>query len=149
MADLTETEEYVLYRLCYCSRNLIPAPVFPDEIREILKFARKNNERLGITGFLLLSQDCFMQTLEGPEIAIKDLYHAIAHDPRHCDVSILEQSHVEQRQYAEWSMAFTTGRDEVDALAGVERNHIFGEHGSDAEAVMLRQVTVYQSTKTP
>ena len=51
-----------------------------------------------------------------------------------------------QRQYADWAMAFTTGRDEVDALAGVERNHIFGDHGSDAEAVMLRQVTLYQST---
>jgi len=76
-----------------------------DDLQEILRKARSNNDELDITGLLLHAQGQFFQVLEGPESAVRDLYATIQGDPRHTDVETLHASRVSERTFPEWKMA--------------------------------------------
>lgn len=58
-----------LYRLIYCSRNVIPQAmpqaVLEDEIKAILATARRRNKADNVTGALLFTVSGFAQVLEG------------------------------------------------------------------------------------
>ena len=63
-----------LYRIVYCSRNLIrygnPSAV-GKELQQILAKSRTNNQKAGITGALIYSAGNFAQVLEGQLSAIE------------------------------------------------------------------------------
>jgi hypothetical protein len=98
-----------VYRILYCSRNDIQNS--PDqqlaEIRKILASARANNAIRGITGALLFNAGCFAQVLEGPLQQVEATFEKIQRDLRHTDVTILEACSVAQREFPDWSMAFS------------------------------------------
>jgi hypothetical protein len=98
-----------VYRILYCSRNDIQSS--PDhqlaEIRKILVSARSNNAVCGITGALLFNAGCFAQVLEGPLQQVEATFEKIQRDLRHIDVTVLEASYVAQREFPDWSMAFS------------------------------------------
>ena len=102
-----------LFSLAYFSRNLIEgAPrEIEDEIAGILDVARENNRRVGITGALLFSDGCFAQVLEGPRVALEELFETIQCDPRHSDITILHLHPIETRSFADWSMAYAGQSD--------------------------------------
>ncbi len=104
----------MLYRLIYCSRNVI-AQVVPEasdpsvlerEIRSILTAARRNNQVEHITGALLFTASGFAQVLEGPREVVERRFERIGADPRHADVTVLTFTPTERRSFPDWSMGF-------------------------------------------
>ena len=63
----------------------------------------------------------FMQWIEGPTLAIQACLKRIVSDPRHHAVQIVQDTHVAERSYPEWSMAQEViAPDRVeDALASI------------------------------
>ena len=108
-ADYDET-----FRLMYRSHNRIPVERRKAELGVLFGAARSNNKKQQITGALLLSDDCFVQTLEGEEAAVRGLYESIARDPRHDHLELLEEHMVQDRVFARWAMAKVGGEDEPD-----------------------------------
>ncbi len=118
-----------LYRVLYCSRNVIPGS--PDavaaDIRAILAASRRNNARAGVTGGLLFSEGCFAQVLEGPMEAVEATFERIQCDPRHAEVTVLRVGPIPARDFPGWSMGFAgpataagryDGMTPADALSG-------------------------------
>jgi Sensors of blue-light using FAD len=86
----------------------------PSELRALLDSSRASNERAGITGMLLYKDGNFMQALEGEEAAVCGLKARIELDRRHQGMVTICSGHAEDRQFAQWSMAFV----DLDAMAG-------------------------------
>ena len=98
-----------LYKLVYCSRNLIQGTDadVATELQKILASSRVNNSRSGITGALLYNAGMFAQALEGPLEAVERTFEVIQRDPRHSEVTVIQSGPTEERDFPEWSMAFT------------------------------------------
>ena len=95
--------------------------IAPEEIRAILETARAYNPSKGVTGLLLHDGLHFFQVLKGPKDAVESLYDAIAKDRRHANVvRILAQS-IPERNFADWSMAYSEASPEelreIDGLS--------------------------------
>ena len=87
------------------------------ELVELIEQIRAKNERLGVTGLLLYSGGNVIQTLEGTSVAVGEVFDAIAADPRHGGVRLVERSEVDQRAFSTWSMGFrNVSAREVDEL---------------------------------
>jgi hypothetical protein len=86
------------------------------DLQEILRVARSNNAELDITGLLIHAQGHFLQVLEGPEAAVRDLYATIQEDPRHSNIEPLLSTSVAERTFPEWKMAL----DNLAVVAGEE-----------------------------
>jgi len=93
------------FRLMYRSRDLISADEREVALGHLFSFARSNNKALGICGALLVDGDHFVQTLEGDEGPVRDLFARIARDDRHDQVELLSAGAVDGRVFARWSMA--------------------------------------------
>src|ERR1700759_1492285 len=72
-----------VFRLVYRSHSRIGTTERKQQLGEIFSVARSSNKKLGVTGALLIDEDQFVQTLEGPEAAVRDLYAKISKDRRH------------------------------------------------------------------
>lgn len=146
-----------LYRLVYCSRNII-ARVVPEastpeglerEVRAILTAARVRNEANNVTGALLFTALGFAQVLEGTREVVEALFERIGADPRHADVTVLSFTPTEQRSFPDWSMGFCgqPSPASADPLAHLLADASFGGRrattGSDVlrmlEGVVLRE----------
>lgn len=78
------------------------------DLQSILDEARCHNAEVGITGLLLYAHRQFIQVLEGPEAAVRELYASIRDDPRHTDVTTLLTTTVAERSFPGWQMGFET-----------------------------------------
>nr|WP_249661132.1 BLUF domain-containing protein [Variovorax sp. PCZ-1] len=78
------------------------------EIFSILKQAQVHNARAGISGVLLFNTRFFMQLLEGPELAVDQLYSRIEQDKRHVGIKLISRQTIKQRAFQHWSMALVT-----------------------------------------
>ena len=105
MTDAAPEQPERTFRLIYRSRARIPADVRKAELGRLFSTARSNNKKAHITGALLVSDDWFVQTLEGEEAAVRALYDRIESDPRHDSISLLEARTVDRRVFARWAMA--------------------------------------------
>ncbi len=103
-----------VYRLLYCSRNLISGSLAEQEaeVQKILNSSRRNNVREGVTGALLFNGEWFAQVLEGPLAKVEKTFERIQCDARHADVTVLESGSSDEPIFADWSMAYA-GVDEV------------------------------------
>jgi hypothetical protein len=103
-----------LYRLIYCSRNVIaqavPDAATPDglerAIRAILSTARRLNAANNVTGALLFTEAGFAQVLEGPRDVVERTFERIGADPRHANVTVLSFTPTERRSFPDWPMGF-------------------------------------------
>jgi hypothetical protein len=77
-----------------------------EELTELLKVARGNNARLGITGLLLYVEGNFFQVLEGDPAAVGLIYESIGRDKRHTRVTQIISESISRRAFTEWSMGF-------------------------------------------
>lgn len=84
-----------------------------DDLAELLRQCVRNNERSGLTGMLLHRGGRFMQVLEGPDDAVRDVFAVIAADDRHAEVRLLLDESIEERAFPAWKMAFRTVDDET------------------------------------
>jgi hypothetical protein len=100
-----------LFRIVYCSRNLIEgsAADVTTHVRQILNRSRANNAALSVTGALIYNSGYFAQALEGPVNAVGQIFEKIQRDGRHSEVTVVEDCLTEDRHFADWSMAFSSG----------------------------------------
>ena len=100
----------MLVRLIYASRAC--EPITDKLLDDIVRAARKHNPANGITGVLTHSGEVFLQALEGGREQVNLLYDRLMRDPRHADLTILDYSEIDARQYPNWSM----GRGKLDRV---------------------------------
>ena len=93
-----------MVRLIYASR--FGSRVGPNDVQDILSVSRERNKEAGITGVLCYDPRFFLQVLEGPRDKVNEPYCGIAGDRRHVGVTLLAYDDVEDRIFAEWSMAY-------------------------------------------
>jgi hypothetical protein len=113
-----------LYRLIYCSRNLMGAAAgeaMEPEIGEILATARQRNKADNVTGALLFTASGFAQVLEGSRDVVERTFDRISADRRHSDVAVLSFTPTERRSFPDWSMGFCgqPSRSVADPLANL------------------------------
>jgi len=77
-----------------------------EALERILEVSVSNNAQLDITGLLIIKERTFMQTLEGEDAVVDELYHKIEQDPRHKNIILFLQKPITQRQFPNWSMGF-------------------------------------------
>lgn len=132
-----------LCTLAYISRvSIDPGSDLKTVVRDILLAARRNNDRLGVTGALLCSGGWFAQVLEGSSNAVETIFEAIQLDQRHQDVTILYFRPLEKRGFAKWSMAFAGLSDLtsepiiIDGLLASPESIDTGKIGKDILQIM-------------
>ena len=104
MDGSAHSDDAVVYRLIYRSRNRIPPEDRRRELGELFSAARSHNKKNGITGALLLSDDSFVQTLEGEQDVVQALLDRIRADTRHDELEILDTGLVDGRVFAPWAV---------------------------------------------
>lgn len=103
-----------VFRLMYRSRDLIAPGDRKVELGTLFSAARSNNKRQNISGALLMSDECFVQVLEGDENAVRALFAHIEKDPRHDSVAVIEADQVDGRVFSRWAMAKVAEDGEPD-----------------------------------
>ncbi|MBC7677722.1 MAG: BLUF domain-containing protein [Pseudorhodobacter sp.] len=103
-----------IFRLIYCSRSRVPEQDRRAELGRLFSTARSNNKKRAVTGALFITDDCFVQTLEGDESVVRALFRRISTDRRHEQVQLPEAGAVPGRVFARWAMAKVGGDDEPD-----------------------------------
>lgn len=100
-----------LYCLAYISERVVPdgEDADPDflawELEQILQASARNNPSDGITGVLMSTDTLFLQYVEGRQRNVRECFDRIERDPRHKNIKTLVYKPVEQRVFADWSMA--------------------------------------------
>ena len=94
----------MLVRLLYASRAA--KAVDPEELEAILRQAKTNNQKHGITGALCLCRNggVFLQVLEGSREAVNGLYARLQRDARHSEPLLLSYDEISERRFAGWYM---------------------------------------------
>lgn len=122
MADATTGSSDPTFRLIYRSHMRIPQEQRKAVLGEIFSAARSNNKRQEVTGALLVSDNWFVQALEGEEQAVRSLYEHIARDTRHERVAVVDEQTVDGRAFGRWSMAQVSDDGEPDIPLLMNRN---------------------------
>jgi hypothetical protein len=102
------------FRLMYVSHDAIDPQNRKRALGALFSQARSNNKRRGITGALLVADGVFIQTLEGEEDVVREVFHTIQQDSRHEAVELLETRMVPERVFGHWSMARVSEDGEPD-----------------------------------
>lgn len=82
------------------------------DLAQLLTHSRERNERAGISGLLLHRGGNFLQVVEGPSDAVRDLTRRLEQDPRHRQFTPLLALDVADRLFPDWSMGF----EQIDAV---------------------------------
>jgi hypothetical protein len=112
-----------MFRIIYSSAAT--APFSEQQLEDLLQKSRRDNLAADITGMLLYKDGNFMQTLEGPVIAVRTLLEKIKSDPRHGDVTTLMEGPILERSFGSWSMGFKKITQET--LSGLPGYHDTGD----------------------
>jgi hypothetical protein len=96
----------MLTHLLYTSRSLIPVAEQDAAIEVMVTAARLRNKAENISGCLLYSAGWFAQILEGAEERLNRVVESILRDPRHTDITILEQGRVPRRRFEGWELGY-------------------------------------------
>ena len=77
-----------------------------NSLTDIYDISQRNNSENGISGCLLIGSNSYLQLLEGPDLAVENLYSKIAKDSRHKKVKKLFEQHIDKKLFSSWSMKF-------------------------------------------
>jgi len=93
-----------LERLIYRSHA---TPLYRGDtgLADLLAQSRRNNRAVDITGALAVSDNVFVQVIEGLSPHLDRLLENLAADSRHSSISILGRWAVSGRMFSTWSMA--------------------------------------------
>ena len=130
------------FRLMYRSRSRIPAEKGKAELGALFSQARSNNKRSGITGALLLTDEWFVQVLEGDEAKVRGVYTRSAHDSRHDSLTVIESGTVGGRVFSRWAMARVSegGEPDIPLIAHQDGISPAAGRGTTAEQDQLLDV---------
>ena len=78
------------------------------ELWKIFETARRKNERMELCGQLIMTQNHFIQAIEGNRTAVSRLYNKIVTDTRHEIPVIVGCDEIEERAFAGRSMGFVS-----------------------------------------
>ena|ERR1700761_3151777 len=78
------------------------------DLLSLLNNARERNKKHHITGLLLYSDGTFIQVLEGAEEDVDLIFSSIEKDKRHKNIIKLIEQPLEKRNFADWSMGFSS-----------------------------------------
>jgi hypothetical protein len=137
-----------LVRLLYVSKA--DPSLTRSDFDDILKTARKHNERTGITGALCRRAGYFAQVLEGREVPLMERYLAVAADPRHDDLIVIAISLTDNRMYDGWFMGGLD--DEGESFVDVEeilRMRRLARQPDDARMLMERWLRLLHERSAP
>lgn len=104
VAPLAKVEPSDLHRLIYYSTTAFGPHEAEEELTGILNTSAPANSERGISGALAYADGRFLQALEGDRLAVLDVYDRIARDPRHRDLTILENRPIPVRRFPNWVM---------------------------------------------
>jgi hypothetical protein len=93
-----------LVALAYVS-TAVDLPTDAD-LEALLLSARERNERLDVTGALLVHDGTFFQILEGPAAAVDEVWRHIREARGHRGIITLMHRPVERRHFEAWQMGF-------------------------------------------
>jgi len=123
MTETAAGNSGAVYRLIYRSHSRIGAAERKQQLGGIFTVARSSNKKLGVTGALLITDDEFVQALEGLEPVVRELYTKINKDKRHEHVELLESGDVSGRVFGRWAMAKVAadGEPDIPLLTNVDK----------------------------
>ena len=75
-------------------------------LTKIFDTSEKNNPEKDITGCLLIGSNSYLQFLEGPSLAVEELYSKIEIDSRHKNIKKLHDQSIKEKLFSSWSMKF-------------------------------------------
>jgi hypothetical protein len=101
----TEGNAMSINQLVYVSQSI--RKMSSDELQEIQRVAKNNNQTIDVTGSLFYNGGWFLQVLEGPLATLNALYKKIEKDPRHKNSRILYNEPAKFRTFTRWSMNMT------------------------------------------
>lgn len=78
-----------------------------SDLAEIVTVARARNQATGLTGCLHYEDGLFFQWLEGPAPDLWRVVDSIRRDPRHRELTVLEQGPLAGRRFQSWRMRFS------------------------------------------
>jgi len=120
-----------IYKLLYVSTA--SKGLDEEELLQILKQARRNNEANGITGLLLYADRSIIQMLEGNKAQVDATFKSISADLRHTGIIKLIGEFADERDFSEWSMGFQ--RVDAKSLEDIDGfNDLLGNKASGAVA---------------
>lgn len=101
---LPKFEPSDLHRLIYYSSSAFAPEEAEAALSAILSKAAPVNTERGVSGALAFANGRFLQALEGERLQVLDLYGAIARDPRHRELTVVENRPVAVRRFPNWVM---------------------------------------------
>ena len=111
------------------------------DLANLLRAARANNERLGLTGMLLFAEDAFIQVLEGEAEIVDALFGKIEADKRHVQVVKIIREEIPQRFFGSWTMGFSrVSRAELAEISGANDFFTKGRCFADLDAGRAKKV---------
>ena len=124
-----------LHRLIYASRwsNGLGDDV-EAALHRIVAASIPRNRLLDLTGLLLAHDGWFLQALEGPEAAVRQVMEPIRSDPRHRDMCVVSSGPAASRLFKDWNMAGAWLGRGADALL-IELGQIARFDGRRLDAV--------------
>ena len=109
---------------------------------DILKAARENNRRNGITGLLLFNGPSIEEILEGEEDVVLARFEKFCHDDRHEVSSACEQP-IQARMFSKWSAGtFRSFREQRRSACGglLDAYFLDGQDPMTAHPALQRSV---------
>ncbi len=106
-----------MYRIIYLSTAA--RQITPEDLESILSHAQINNARDGVTGLLMFHDNNFLQFLEGEQAAVMACVKRIEANTMHRQIMRVFAGEVDQRLFAEWSMAFARPATTLPNAPGV------------------------------
>ena len=102
------------YRIIYVSTATFS---FQEaDLLQLLAQAREMNDKFNMSGMLVYSEGRFMQVLEGREEDVKAGFASIAADLRHGRLQLLADGPIDQPDFPDWHMGFTSALGDYPQL---------------------------------
>jgi len=101
---LTAPSHSIMHLVMYSSDYVGTLKDMPSDFADILKKARMENPKYGITGVLLYDNGKFLQILEGEKDKLDTLLKNIQKDPRHKNYDLLISAPIQSRELESWNM---------------------------------------------
>ncbi|MFM7404603.1 MAG: BLUF domain-containing protein [Erythrobacter sp.] len=89
------------------------------ELFRLVYHARVANQARGLSGFLLFSDQRFLQVLEGRTWKLLATFDKIRRDVRHCNVEVLDERSIPEATFEAWRMRCFHEDDAAQAIAAI------------------------------
>lgn len=101
-------KKFDIVQLIYCSRaaHSKDSASVKSDVKDIITLGQVYNFLHEITGALMTDGEMFAQVIEGPAVAVENLYSKIAKDKRHSNVMTLQRIPIHVRLFNYWPIAF-------------------------------------------